>query len=64
VNITVDSLHEVLVLDFCTAHSELAETRLQQRCKDTPGNRAAVAEARARIDAVLDMYLAAGCLRG
>jgi hypothetical protein len=61
---TVDSLQDVLGLDFSMAYSELAEARLQRSCKDTPGNRAAVAEARARIDALLDMYLAAGYLRG
>ena len=60
---TVDSLQDVLDLDFSIAHSELAEARLQLACKDTPSNRHADAEARARIDAVLDMYLAAGCLR-
>jgi hypothetical protein len=60
---TVDSLPDVLGLDFSTAHSELMEARLQQACKDTPSTRLAVSEARARVDAVLDMYLAAGCLR-
>ena len=60
---TVDSLEDVLGLDFATACSALADARLEQTCKDTPGNRAAVAEARARIDAVLDMYVAARRLR-
>jgi hypothetical protein len=60
---TVDSLQDVLGLDFSIAHSELADARFRQACKDSPGNRLAVVEARARIDAVLDMYLAAGCLR-
>jgi hypothetical protein len=59
----LDNLESVLDLDFATACSELADARFQQTCKDTPGNRAAVAEARARIDAVLDMYLAAGAFR-
>ena len=54
---TADSLDTVLGLDFATACGELAEARVQQSCKDTPGHRAAVAEARARVDAVLDMYL-------
>jgi hypothetical protein len=57
---TVDSLEDVLGLEFSMACSELADARLEQRCKDTPGNRAVVEAARARIDAVLDMYLAAG----
>jgi hypothetical protein len=60
---TVESLEDVLGLDFCMACSELADARLEQRCKDTPGKRAAVAAARARIDALLDMYVAAGCLQ-
>jgi hypothetical protein len=60
---TVDNLESVLGLDFSMACGELADARLQQTSKDTPGNRAAVAEARARIDAVLDMYLATGALR-
>ncbi|MCW2677754.1 MAG: hypothetical protein JWR70_2794 [Modestobacter sp.] len=54
---TVDNLESALGLDFSTACSELAEARFQQSCKDTPDNRAVVAEACARIDAVLDMYL-------
>jgi hypothetical protein len=56
---TLDSLEDVLGLDFSMACSELADARLEQSCKDTPGNRAAVAAARARIDAILDMYLEA-----
>ena len=60
---TVESLEDVIGLDFSTACSELDYARIQQSTKDTPTNRAAVAEARARIDAVLDMYLAAGYLR-
>jgi hypothetical protein len=59
----VDNLGSILVLDFVTACSELAEARLERSRKDTPGNGAAVAEVRARIDATLDMYLAAGGLR-
>ena len=60
---TVDNLEGVLGLDFSVACSELADARFRQSCKDSPGHRAAVAEARARIDAVLDMYLAAGAFR-
>jgi hypothetical protein len=60
---TVDNLESALGLSFATACSELAEARLRHSRKDTPGNRAAVAEARARIDAVLDMYLDAGSRR-
>ncbi|MCW2617089.1 MAG: hypothetical protein JWR28_238 [Modestobacter sp.] len=54
---TVDSLEGALGVDFTLACSDLAEARCQQFAKDTPGNRTAVAEAHARIDAVLDMYL-------
>ena len=53
----VDSLEGALGVDFVLARSGLAEARCQQYAKDTPGNRSAVAEAHARIDAVLDMYL-------
>jgi hypothetical protein len=60
---TVDDLESVLGLDFATACRELAEARTQQRTKDSPGHRAAVTEARDRVDAVLDLYLATGGLR-
>jgi hypothetical protein len=36
---TVHNLESVLVLDFVTACSELAEARLERSRKDTPGNR-------------------------
>jgi hypothetical protein len=54
---TLENLETALGLDFTTGCSELAEARFQLSRKDTPGHRAAVAEAHARIDAVLDMYL-------
>jgi hypothetical protein len=60
---TVENLESVLGLDFSSACSQLVDARLDQRCKDSPANRAAVAEARARVDAVLDMYLEADHLR-
>jgi hypothetical protein len=60
---TVDNLESALGLDFSMACSELADARFHQACKDTPDHRAAVTEARARIDALLDMYLAAGACR-
>jgi hypothetical protein len=60
---TVDDLASVLDLDLSTSCRELAEARFQRACKDTPSNRAAVAGARARIDALLDMYLESGRLR-
>jgi hypothetical protein len=60
----VDSLESALDLDFASACTELADARFQQSCKDTPVNRTAVAEARSRMDAVLDMYLDAVARRG
>ena len=63
-NITSYSLREELAVDFSRACAQLAEARLRQIEKDTPANRAAVAECWARIDAVLDMYLLDMQLRG
>jgi hypothetical protein len=57
---TADDLATVLGLDLSTARDDLEEARFQRNSKDTPSNRAAVAEARDRIDALLDMYLEAG----
>jgi hypothetical protein len=54
---TLDNLESALSKDFAVGCTELAEARFRQSRKDTPGHRAAVAEAHARIDAVLDMYL-------
>ena len=56
---TTAGLRSVLEDDFALASCEWAEARAQQQRKDTPAHRAAVAEAGARIDAVLDMYLEA-----
>jgi hypothetical protein len=56
-NITSYSLREELAVDFSRACAQLAEAQIRQDEKDTPANRAAVAECWARIDAVLDMYL-------
>ena len=39
---------------------EVAEAQDRQRGKDTPAHRSAVAEARDRVDALLDMYLEIG----
>ncbi|MCU1615422.1 MAG: hypothetical protein JWO98_2962 [Frankiales bacterium] len=61
--ITIDDLQTVLGLDFSLASSELAEARQRQRLKDSPANRADLAECRARVDAVLDMYLESGAFR-
>jgi hypothetical protein len=46
-----------LLSDFAQARADLVAARLAQRAKDTPAHRAAVARERARIDAVLDLYL-------
>ncbi len=56
---TIDGPASALDVDFSIARSDLADARFRQRLKDTPGNRAAVAAARARMDDVLDMHLAA-----
>jgi hypothetical protein len=51
------SLCDELSIDFSRACAQLAEARLRQDEKDTPANRAAVADCWTRIDAVLDMHL-------
>jgi hypothetical protein len=58
---TVDDLPSVLGVDFALARDALLEARLRQALKDTPSHREAVDLARARIDALLDMYVDAGC---
>jgi hypothetical protein len=52
-----EDLRDQLVLDFARACRELTEAQLRQAAKDTPGHRSAVAEGRAGVDALLDMYL-------
>ncbi len=51
------SLAEELRQEFCRARVQLSRARVSQARKDTPAHRAAVAECRSRIDAILDMYL-------
>ncbi|HEX2075821.1 MAG TPA: hypothetical protein VHF92_18750 [Geodermatophilus sp.] len=53
-----DSVRDELALDFDRVRLELLEARLLQREKDTPAHRNAVADCSARLDAVLDRYLA------
>jgi hypothetical protein len=60
---TADDLPSVLGLDFSLARDALLEARLRHALKDSPTHREAVAEAWARIDALLDMYVEAGCPR-
>jgi hypothetical protein len=55
-----DDLHTVLGLDIALARLALLEARLRQALKDTPTHREAVAEAWARIDTLLDMYVEVG----
>ena len=43
--------------NFMRTRNRLAEARLQQRQKDTPAHRAAIADRLAEIDAVLDAQL-------
>jgi hypothetical protein len=56
-------LREVLEADFARARRAWSQARVRQAGKDTPAHRAAVAEAAARIDAVLDMHLEARAAR-
>jgi hypothetical protein len=51
-------LRAELEADFGRARGRLVEARLRQQVKDTPLHRALVAACRARIDMVLDLYLA------
>lgn len=53
----IEDLRTELGIDFAGACEELAEARFQQRQKDTPQSRAAVADCLSRIDSVLDVYL-------
>jgi hypothetical protein len=57
--VTTAGIRDVLEADFAQTRAALAEARREQAGKDTPRHRAAVAECTARVDAVLDMYLAA-----
>ena len=54
---TATGLRTVLEDDFAAACTEWSAARSRRQQKDSPGHRAAVAEAGARIDAVLDLYL-------
>jgi hypothetical protein len=49
-----------LELDFDQARIRWVEARREQRAKDTPRHRAAVADRRAEVDRVLDLYLELG----
>jgi hypothetical protein len=54
---TTIGLRTVLEDDFAVARSAWSAARTRQQRKDTPAHRTALAEAGARVDAVLDMYL-------
>lgn len=54
---TAQPMWTVLLADFRTARRELVQARGRQLSKDTPFNRARVARALERVDAVLDTYL-------
>jgi hypothetical protein len=58
-----DALGDVWELDLTQARNRLIAARAHQRAKDSTGNRADVAECRAHIDAILDMYLEVRRLR-
>ena len=55
-----DSLSDQLNLEFARACDVLAAARDRQAQKDSPAHRAAVAESRAKIDQILDMFLESG----
>jgi len=52
-----DALDDVWELDLTQARDRLIAARAHQRAKDSTSNRAHVAECRAQVDAILDMYL-------
>jgi hypothetical protein len=55
-----EALGDACRLDLARARERLMAARAHQRVKDSTGNRARVAECRAQIDAILDLYLEAG----
>jgi hypothetical protein len=57
-----DALGDVWELDLTQARERFIAARADQRAKDSTSNRAQVAECRAQIDAILDMYLDVRCL--
>lgn len=59
--VIMDSVPAQLERDLSSAGMRLAEARLHQVQKDSPGNRSAVQRCLAGIDALLDSYLEAGC---
>jgi hypothetical protein len=60
-----DSLVEELTLELSQISAEYGQAMVRLREKDTPVNRALVADCSAKIDSLLDMYLdvGAGALR-
>jgi hypothetical protein len=58
-----DALDDVWELDLTQARDRLMAARAHQRSKDSTSNRAHVAECRAQIDGLLDMYLEVRRLR-
>ena len=51
-----DSLEDSIQLDFDLARVELAAARRALQVENTPGARRRVAECRARVDSILDMW--------
>jgi hypothetical protein len=56
-------LAEELEQEFRRQRVQLARARVHQTLKDTPANRAAVAECLAHIDAILDLHVETRPLR-
>jgi hypothetical protein len=59
-DVTAGDIRHELEIDFDLVRVRLIEARLRQQAKDTPANRAAVAEYRTRMDTVLDLLLELG----
>jgi hypothetical protein len=59
-DVTAWDIRHELEIDFGLARVRLIEARLRQQAKDTPDNRAAVAEYWTRMDTVLDLLLELG----
>jgi hypothetical protein len=59
-----DALRDVWEVDLTQARERLIAARAHEQVKDSSSNRARVAECRAQIDAILDMYLEVRRLRG
>jgi hypothetical protein len=58
--VTLDNIRDELEVDFGLACQKLIEAQARQKERDTPENRAAVAQTWRRIDTILDLLLEMG----